>query len=376
MPFNPTFNVMPNDDFLDNHPEAGSHFKYLSAVEAKQRATNLGLNNQLRDLQERLANSQSRELRVKEGWAKKHYQMPEKDQSRFVKEQAVTRADIAATNAGLKKIKFLNLEPTVKFINKFRFKRYREKTIYPIESNGREAKTIIATYTEGVEDFLAQIAGVERMPCTDDETANFIRANVAQIKKLGAMEFRNVTSGGADDADGNFILNVPRLLQFSTTSPLVAVDLPDKSKASGFATMPDALAFIFDILDEDDAVTNALIKKALASVAGQPKMSMPDKRAKLTDLNSQLIEAERWLEASIRFAEAQGLEVNRKFVRPQVLLWLDSTPILKVVAPPKPAKDVDEMTAADFDGDADEMSPEEIAKNIAVIQATLPTKVA
>ena len=304
--------------------------------------------------------------------------MPDKDQLRYVREQAELKADIAANDAIMKKIKLPDVEPLLRFANELRRTTWPEIPMYAVDDFSRSVQLIIGDRKEVRNDLAGKVKWTEDTKATPEEIATNVRGFTSLLKARGSVEFRNVISGGEVDKKGKFRFDVPRNLTFATEVFPFNLTLPDKTSASGGVTIPSWLNFVFDVLDEDDAVTDILIRKAIAANEGRPQMSADAKRAAFATLRPALLEAERQLEAALRHAEAQGVEVKRDCWRPEVLLWLGTTSILKAAPTSKPEKDPDNLTAADFEfeGDADEMSPDEIAKHVAAIADTLPDKVA
>jgi hypothetical protein len=355
-------------EFFDTNPAAADHFDHLMSRKTKAAATRNGLNAEIRDDRENLGNSKHRQ-----GWMDKDYirlgNRPKDWDAKFVREQAQLKAKIARNEATLKTIPNFDSEGLEKFVQGARFKKYRELPLPSLDHIGKAPQEIVAEREADHDKIAIKIREVQESNADDSEVANRIAAVANYYKKKGEVQFYNVLAGGRLNFKGEFTTDL------SPTLTLPELMVPFNVQADGEALqgvlgIPDTVALMF-YLDDDGRLTDSLIAKAVKLNAGQRKMSQADKRAALAQLRPQLLDAQRALEAAYRHAEKHGLDVKRKPLPPEVLLWLDVTPILKVVAP-KPAKDPDSLTVEDFDGDAAEMSEDEVQKHMAAIAETMP----
>lgn len=154
--------------------------------------------------------------------------------------------------------------------------------------------------------------------------ANII-ADIERRAERGEPSISRCFRGGSlDDRNGNFQLKADRRIEFQTSQ--TGVYIGDEPR-----TMPNALDFLCWL--NKDAITEKLLVES-AKRDHSKAIPLADKPRLLKEADAKILAAQRYEEAAICFAEAQGVRVARRehLMREIVLLAIERIPAVEVVA--------------------------------------------
>ncbi|MDP2298415.1 MAG: hypothetical protein Q8M24_23480 [Pseudolabrys sp.] len=338
---------------FDAVPSALKHFQHHDHVGRKGDGRRTKFNDDDQEFRERIAESKVTEGRLEREYAKhgapfttdaKGNRVPLDWKAPFREERAQWNAAMEANAIGRKKIGVNNSDRLRSFCATTR-RAYREVEM-PNVADDRNPRVIVGERDGQLKEIEREELDVQNANRTDAEVEKVIRADCARRKKEGEPKFGDAMRGGSIRHNGEFTpSNLNARPQYQTAAATVHGD------SGMFVEVDDALNFL--MWADDEKILAKLLNAARAANAGKRQISEADKTTMLREIAVRKLAAQRHLEAAYRHAEAQGVEIKRRELPPEVLLWLE----LDTSAPAKPIKvqavaPVEAADDIDFEDDA------------------------
>jgi hypothetical protein len=350
--------VSNGEMLFDAVPSALKHLQHHEHKDKKRDGLRAQLNQDDQELRERIGELTAEEGRLAREYQKSGY-TPFKEDANGKRvavdwaapirdERARCKAGIEANAFARKKIG-RNVTEDLKAFCASTKRAWREVEM-PRVADDRAPLEIIRERGGELVAILQEEREVQDANRTDPEIEKMIRAEYARRKLLGVPKFGDLKMGGSFRFNGQFTpANPGARLQFPTVGAT-----GQGSVESVVVEVDDALNFAIWV-DDDEKILAKLLKAARDSNASKLQISEADKTKMLREIAVRKLAAQRHLEAGYRHAEAQGVEVKRRELPPEVLLWIESdtsAPATPTKAKATPAPVNEEIDVPDFEDEA------------------------
>lgn len=346
---------------FDAVPSALKHLQHHEHEGKKRDGRRMQFARDDQELRERIDESKVAQGRLARDYAKrgavpyttdaKGNSVPLDWEAPFREERAQWKAAMEANAIGRKKIGGNDSDRLRRFCATTR--RLWREVEKPNVADDRNAPVIVREREGQLKEIDREELDVQNANRTDPEIEKIIRSDYVRRKKAGEPKFGDAMRGGSIRYNGEFTPSNPNARpQYATTAATVHY----QGDTRMFVETEDGLNFRF-WEDEDETLLEKLLKAARAANSGKRQISEADKTKMLREIAVRKLAAQRHLEAAYRHAEAQGVEVKRRELPPEVLLWLEldtsasAKPIKAEAAPLAPVEGAEDI---DFEGDADE----------------------
>ena len=355
-------------EFFDRLPAALKHYQHHEQQDRKRDGHRQYLNSDDQARRDRLNESAAEEGRMAAEYDNTGYPVTTDENGKRIavdwrapyrSERARLKAGVAG-NALVRRKIGPNVSEQLRRFAATTPRKWRSLEIPPI-ADERNPGVIVRERESYLDKIAREEIDVQNANQTDAKGASAIRADYARRKVLGAPKFGPVLQGGTIRANGQFSPSNPGARpQYPTAAAMVH----SGETHSIFVEVDDALNFAI-WADDDEKILAKLLKAAREANTGKRQISEADKTKMLREIAVEKLAAQRNLEVAYRHAEAQGVDVRRRELPPEVLLWLERDTAtrpaptkFKAAQPVLLSDEPDFESVNNFDDDADESRDE------------------